>query len=253
MMRADDCIRALQSRFGSPAYALIEQVANGTGGRARRWADAIAISLWPSRGLSVHGFEIKVTRRDWLDELHNPAKSAPVQAYCDHWWVVGPQDLVREGELPKTWGLIEVTSKLKPTVVVQAPELEPKALDRSFVAAVLRRAAEAHDGIAQRERAIGREQGAAEGAGELAARLKRAESQLAELWQSVRAFEAASGVRINDWNGGKIGEAVRVVQQHGVDLAATLRQDAQRYRSIAARLEEDAATLTKATDTEAAQ
>ena len=33
-----------------------------------RYADAIAMNLWPSRGLAVHGFEIKISRGDWQRE-----------------------------------------------------------------------------------------------------------------------------------------------------------------------------------------
>ena len=38
-------------------------------GSRRRYADAVAMNLWPSKGLALHGFEIKVSRSDFLTEL----------------------------------------------------------------------------------------------------------------------------------------------------------------------------------------
>lgn len=64
-LTAADCIEALRGRYRAPAYALLEQVANGTGWKADRFADAVVMSLWPSRGLTVTGFEVKVSRHDY--------------------------------------------------------------------------------------------------------------------------------------------------------------------------------------------
>ena len=43
--------RLLSGRFPSGSYALLRHVANGTGSRSYRWADAVAMGTWPSRGL----------------------------------------------------------------------------------------------------------------------------------------------------------------------------------------------------------
>lgn len=140
-----DVYAALCRRFSPPAWAMFAGVSNGTGGRARRWADAVGMSVWPSRGLEIVGFEIKVSRRDWLRELKNPKKADEVGRYCDRWWIVaGGKSIVEPGELPPAWGLlVPHGDTLK--IVVDAKKLEPKALDRSFVAAILRRAAERYD------------------------------------------------------------------------------------------------------------
>jgi len=53
----------LQKRFPSEEYACLPQVRNATGySSVIRTADAIAMSLWPSRGLDLHGFEFKSLR-----------------------------------------------------------------------------------------------------------------------------------------------------------------------------------------------
>lgn len=136
---------ALRQRFGEPSWALFAGVANGTGSRARRWADAIAMSVWPSRGLEIHGFEVKTRRSDWLRELKNPKKADAVATYCDRWWIAaGNKDVVKVDELPPEWGLLIPHGKTM-KIVKDAPKRDPKPLDRTFVASILRRAAEHYD------------------------------------------------------------------------------------------------------------
>lgn len=247
-LTASDCVGALATRYESKAFALIEQVANGTGMRANRWADVIAMSLWPSRGLTVHGFEIKISRGDWQRELAKPEKSSEIQAYCDEWWIVAPDGLIEPHELPPTWGLLGVTAQKKAVVRVPAPKLDAKPLDRPFVAAVLRRASDAMSGVIRREREAGREDGAKNGAGEIAGRLDTLQAHHDALLEKVGAFEKASGLMIQyGWDGEKIGRAVEIVLRSGRDLGNDLRCQAERYRHIAGGLEKDAAELDRGT------
>lgn len=110
----------LQKKFGPPEHCFLSEVRNSTGhARTPRTADALAFSLWPSRGLELHGFEIKVSRGDWLRELKNPAKADAIATYCDRWWIVAGDDKVvvsPEEELPKTWGLLVASDKGLKTV-----------------------------------------------------------------------------------------------------------------------------------------
>lgn len=62
---AADIEAALARIYSQPEWAILFDVGNATGGRATRRADAVAMSLWPSRGLELYGFEIKVSRADW--------------------------------------------------------------------------------------------------------------------------------------------------------------------------------------------
>ena len=62
----DGLCKLLRYRFCQPEWAFLSQVRNGTGYlRTTRTADALAMSLWPSRGLHLYGFEIKVRKSDW--------------------------------------------------------------------------------------------------------------------------------------------------------------------------------------------
>src|ERR1041384_7618712 len=97
------------------------------------------MSLWPSRGLLLHGFEIKVSRTDWLRELRDPGKADEFIRYSDRWWLVTEPDVVLDGELPETWEhLVRRGAKLAQAAA--APKLEPQDCDRTFLAALLRAA-----------------------------------------------------------------------------------------------------------------
>ncbi len=144
MMTSQIVKEAIRKRYAAPEWATFFEVANGTGGRITNYADALAMNLFPSRGLRMHGFEIKVSRSDWLSELKKPHKAEAIQRYCDHWWIVTPPDIIKDGELPPTWGhLILKGNGLN--VAVKAPELTPEVPPRAFLASILRNAQQASE------------------------------------------------------------------------------------------------------------
>lgn len=128
----------IRKKYPAPAWAVLPQVADGTGAKAKRWADAVAMSLYPSRGLELHGFEIKVSRADWLRELANPDKAEAVAVYMDRWWVVAPPKAATVDELPPLWGLLEVRGEGL-VIAKAAEELKPAPVDRVFLASLFRR------------------------------------------------------------------------------------------------------------------
>lgn len=136
-----DIRAAIRLAYCQPEWAIFFEVGNGTGGNARRHADALALNMYPSRGLALHGFEIKISKNDWKRELADPQKAEEIAQYCDCWSLVTAPGIVGAGELPKGWGLIELRAggKLR-TCVAPKQRLrgEVRPLDRSFVAAILR-------------------------------------------------------------------------------------------------------------------
>ncbi len=141
-----DLIAALAARYEHPRYAFFSEVGNAVGFPSSR-LDALAMAMWRSLGLEVHGFEIKLTRSDWLREKRQPFKNEDLYSYCDRWWLVlGDKDIVKDGELPPTWGLLLPRGKSL-VLAVKAPQLTPTPLDRVFVASILRKAfhAEKHE------------------------------------------------------------------------------------------------------------
>lgn len=238
---ARDCVEALRSRFEARAYAIFEEVSNGTGSRARRRADAVAMSLWPSRGLMLHGFEVKVSRQDWKRELSNPAKSSEIQSYCDHWWIVSPLGIVAADELPPTWGLLEVTEKKKTLVTAAAPKLECKPFDRHFVAALLRRAAERVDAQVSEAFSRGRDRGAIDGKPAIESKLRMFQEQSERLEKIIADFHQASGINLlYEHDVPRIGKLVERLRYGAPDVSQEFRRDAERYRAHAKMLEESA-------------
>ena len=111
-----------------------------------RFADAIAIQTRKSSGMTVHGFELKISRADWLNELKDPTKANAARNLVDYWWVVaGTGGIVHPAELPDGVGLIEATDA---GLLVNTPakrkfrgtdHVIQEGLDRGLVAAVIRR------------------------------------------------------------------------------------------------------------------
>lgn len=242
-MNATDILALLRTRYAPSAWALVADVANGTGSYARRRADAVTMSLWPSRGLTIHGFEIKVSRGDFLRELKAPEKAESVATHCDFWWIVAPADVVRDGELPDAWGLLVA----KEGGLRQAKEARQLHADggtdpikRSFVASLLRATTEnmvprslADADVAERVRK-GVEERVADATRDMECRALQAEDALRYLRASVDNFHTASGVEIDQYNGGQIGEAVKVVlattNQFGGE---SVRRRAEQLRQLA--------------------
>lgn len=114
-----------------PRFIVAEHVRNQAGfggsvasealGRAPRLRtiDAIAIDLWPSTDNAIHGFEVKVSRSDWLSELKDMSKSEAFRPYLDYFWLVAPDASIVRDDLPDGWGLMVL---VKSTRSVWNPE-----------------------------------------------------------------------------------------------------------------------------------
>lgn len=149
-MRSSDVRAAISVAYRQPEWATFFEVADGTGMRKTRSADAIAVNMYPSRGLTINGFEIKVDRSDWRRELADPAKAEAIARYCDFWWIAAPKDLIDPKTLPTTWGLTEVDEKGFLRVKVQAKALKSIAVNRSFFAALCRSKAVADEAVVKK-------------------------------------------------------------------------------------------------------
>jgi polyhydroxyalkanoate synthesis regulator phasin len=217
-MRTAEVNAALRARFCAPEWALFFEVGDATGAQHRRWADAVAMNLYPSRGLEIQGFEVKVSRSDWTKELKTPEKSAPVQQYCDRWWIVTPAGIVKDGELPPTWGHYEVSEGGKIRQVVAAPKLESIPVSRAFVASMMRRASGADDAMIDALVSAKIEDARKYDRTRVEREIESRSSQLEELRKLVKEFEDESGLKISSrYTGGKdIGKAVKLVLAAGI-------------------------------------
>lgn len=217
-MKTADIKNALRTRFRSPEWALFFEVADATGIKQSRWADAVAMNMYPSRGLEVHGFEVKVSRSDWLSELKNPEKSAPVQRYCDRWWIVAPAGVILAGELPPTWGQYEAQPGGKLRQVIAAPKLEAQPVSRDFVAAMLRRVSVADEDIVKAAVEIEVERLRQNDRKHIEREIEQRTDRLRALQAKIDEIELISGVSIDHWgcNAKEIGQAVKAVLKSGV-------------------------------------
>ena len=246
----------LQKKWGKPEYAFLRQVRNTTGyGPRIRTADAIAMGLWPSRGLYLHGFEIKVSRSDWAHELKQPAKAEEMARYCHFWWLAVPDgSIVQDGELPNPWGLVEVGSGT-PKILKQAPFTEhPQAPTLSLFASLMRNVAEGDAAIADVRTLMAKELRAAEAKGrEEGERFAKANGDqaikaLRELTARVTAFEQQSGIRLDRYSdhfSQEIGSAVRFLR-NGRGMAEAVGFARERLQSLCGDLAAVEAGLTAA-------
>jgi hypothetical protein len=195
------------------AFTWLEEVRNGTGWqRETRSADALVVSCWPSRGIYAMGVEVKVSRSDWVRELKDPKKSAEVQQYCKYWWIAAAEGVVKEEEIPPTWGWVEVLSSKRHEVRKQAPELEAKEPSWTFVASVLRNMARKleaakgegrEEGRAKAELADAERQQKADDALHQLKELESVKAQLTRLGEKVREFQDSTGLSIDGYRAGE--------------------------------------------------
>lgn len=219
-LTAGDLMKMILRRHEGAGWQVFVELANSTGGRVSRRADAVAMALWPSLGLEVHGYECKVSRGDVRKELIDVQKNEPVGKYCDFWWLVISDPSIIDGlMLPPTWGVLVPRDRVL-RVHVQAKKRKAVPPDRGFVASMLRSASgttisrlrhqqivgDLHDQIAELEKKL-RDQSCS-----------TADQPNDELRETVRVFEEHAGFKITDrrWSVTNFVEAVRLLTRKGL-------------------------------------
>lgn len=136
-MKATEVVAKIKKRYALPEWTTLTEVMNYDGPNIRR-VDVISINMWPSRKYEVHGFEVKVSRADFLNEMKDIKKSETFSKFCDFWWLATPKGLVQPSEVPESWGLLEFTEN-RTFTTKQAPRKEtPEPLDRTFIVSMLK-------------------------------------------------------------------------------------------------------------------
>jgi hypothetical protein len=244
-MNSSEVMKLLRAKYSPPAAALIEEVRDGTGySTAGRLMDAMGFGLWPSRGLEIHGFEIKVYRNDWLRELKQPAKAESFYKFVDRWYILaGGDDVVKVEELPKTWGLM-IAKGDKLRTVVEAPIKKATPCSRIFMMAIIRRITESYVPKGRVDEIVATQvaqkvEDAVHNAVYGRDALQRSNDTLTA---TIADFEKRSGVRITEWNREKIGDAVRIVAEHGAEKII------DQYGYLSRRMAELAKEIAIATD-----
>lgn len=208
-------IDILRKYYPPEQYVVMGEVSDRMGSRNRS-LDYMVMSLWPSRGLHLHGIELKSHRSDWLNELKNPAKQENHFKYCDKFWLLTDStkaNVASIEEIPPTWGWMNIVGdKLK--IHKQAPDLNPEPLNRHLLAAMLRRAG-SKDGytptnnieaLLKQKFEEGKQTGERE----------NHKQRYDVLVNNINAFERASGISIAQWHTtercSKIGTIVKMIE-----------------------------------------
>lgn len=260
---ADALVRLLRARHPSPAWAFFPEFRESTGHDVRT-LDALAVGLFPSAGLEVHGFEVKVSRGDLLREIKDPAKSDAIGRFCNRFWLVVPDASVVAGiehEMPATWGIMvraekTARSEERLRVAKKAERLTGigAAHVRGFVASLARRVGGEEavprrdfDRLVAEEVAKKREEDRRFYERQIEWRAKDAEARAERAETALQKFNDAVGDRIEGWNAEKIGGAVRVV----LESKGAVEQSERAIRTALADLERAAEACRRALPKEA--
>lgn len=90
------------------------------------------------------GFEVKVSRPDFLREVRDLGKSEPFRRVCSEWYIVAPStDIVRD-DLPRGWGLLVPYGAHLRVASPAHRNAHPDPLPRGLIAGFLRAVATQH-------------------------------------------------------------------------------------------------------------
>ncbi len=247
-LTADAMWKLLQKRYGeSDEWVILSEVRNRAGFDASRTADAIAMNMWPSRGLRLHGFEIKVSRSDWVRELRDPAKAEAFHGLVDYWWlVVSDPTFVHDGELPDGWGLLAPRGPGL-GVFTEARRHPDVTTPRDFLAALLRRAKRevTPEAVHARTRREGYDEGLAAGRTANIDALQQLRAERDRERATIAEFEEVIGQPIRRWTGQEgLIEALAIVlegrtEQHRRSIEMAAAQLERIVASIRAVLPEE--------------
>lgn len=254
----------LRKHFCGPHYAFLPQVRNGTGftRRTTRTADAVAMGTWPSRGLHLHGIEIKVDLQDFKREIANPAKAEDIAKYCHYWWLAVSHEKVAPLEMvPTNWGLLVVSEDgTQMRVAKQAVLLTPLAPDHPLLASVMRNMAEEYIPRGSLDEWKSQQRAELEQTADRNSKLLRdtATNALKEAREAIGKIEKAFGCPINEYHADRFVEdfkLARRLKQSGWQVLRVMEQlltMADSYRphvdAIKAAIEKNQAEIKAATD-----
>lgn len=251
-MTSGDIVNALRDHYDPKAYAMLTEVRNATGfGGRTRTADALVMSLWPSRGIHLIGFEVKVSRNDFAKELADPSKAEEFARFCAQWFIAAPKGLIKPEELPPGWGLCEVAETGKVRFVKPSPPREPEPPTWDFVASIFRDVQQGWTPKSLVNKEIEDRIGSAVSRAEQRWKYDKSglEQTLARLRETVAKFEEKAGVKIGDgrshspWSDpAKRGEAFKILldweagqynlPQHVTAARAQLERIVQEIREL---------------------
>lgn len=227
-----DALRARHLR--ERGWCCLDEVSDD---HARRRTDLVALYTW-GKPYAV-GYEIKLTRADWLRELDDPSKRGWIEETCRFRWFAAPKGVVELSELPAGWGLILVSDAGKARRKLAAPAREVPAIPRWLTRQMWKqdvriiraqiRQAEA-EGQVLEGRLQAREEKVREQEGELRQRHIALNQETARLEGVWRDLVKLAGVDVR-WNQTKIRRTAEELYQ-GMEQRAAQRVREQAERAL---------------------
>lgn len=230
-------------------YVVLFDVPDIVGINQRRRCDAVAIGMWQSTDHLIHGFEVKVSRSDWLRELKSVTKADPFIERCDRWWLVtGDASIAKPGEIPEAWGWMAATrSGLRIQRPAKALPQDEHRIKRLWAFALIRRAAERDFKGAEFQAELAKQRAQIERDAQW--RIDREIANAAPKYESLKKlvddFERESGMKLGDWRLGNVGKLARQIRElsgHGYgglkkQLTTQLRELSELQKHVQAALE----------------
>jgi len=215
IMTSEEVKALLNDKYSLGDECLIAfEVNEGTGSNSGRRIDALAMHLWPSKDYELIGFEIKVSRSDWLNERKQPEKSLAISQYCDKFYLVAPPGVLGIDELPKTWGYIQVNESGLYTKI-KAPKRKPIEPSKPFMASMLRNMVKKYQDknllTAQIDRA--REKLESDFEERFKVRVKRMEEECGEYRRWITEFNTQTGLQLSKWNSSNIAHSINLLKE----------------------------------------
>lgn len=144
-MRSNEVLDCLAERYCAPEWVFTKELSLVPGIIRYRRADAVAMNCGNTEpwGQSVIGFEVKVSRSDFLAEIKDPKKRQETYSGCDVVFLAVPKGLVKVEEVPLDLGIIECWSKQveaygqTKTVRYTRIKRKPEGMDRLPVPAAM--------------------------------------------------------------------------------------------------------------------
>lgn len=234
-------------------YIVLFDCPDSVGMKQERRCDAVALGMWGRTEYTVNGFEIKVSRGDWLRELKQPKKSDPFIDKVDKWWLVtGNITVAKPEEIPDYWGWMNATGSglriMRPAKAIGSAD-GMVSMNRKWAYGLIQRA---HRGAAEEitrqvhkriDEAMAREKERLEA--EYANRNRDYYKTMYEsLKAKVDAAEASSGLELDSWrfgtpeNVGRIAKALHKLQGDGYGFKSEFLRHISNYESLIKRTRE---------------
>ena len=239
-----DCIHSTYPYSAvRPRFIVAIQVRSSAGFGARRTLGAVVFDTWPGAGLELRGFEIKTNKADLRRELQNPQKFTDFAKHLDYFSILAPKGVVDLKLLPPKWGLYlptddgKIRARRKPLPLHDG--VVPKEISRTFAAAFVR--ALVTRSLSHEARAAEYNRGFEGGKSDAKYAREQAKKRAGELTRAIEEFEEASGVRVEKYNGRKLGEAVKLIMDGGLTrrfrYTGNIRETGQKLIALADELD----------------